>query len=634
MTDSNVSQPREPSQVPPAPGDSSENLLRHYANVLVRRWRWIALGVVVGLVAGIAATVFIKEAPVTTRYYKATNTLVQKDSTGNADGGVALTQAALQSESITLLDKVGQAVDLTRDDVSASLDATVRPNVRAIDVTAIATQPELAVRLADTGAETLRFLAQAEAGNTVDAQRKSLQDDLDSTIAKRTQLSAQTGGTAGDQMLRAQQVQNLDDDIQTITENLDNLPDSGSGFTLEVLQPATPQQINARGYNYRRGQNMNARSPLIVQNTSNSTAPDFDETDLSESPAVTPSTRIALGSAAGLVLGLISAFVIEAWDDRVRRRDRVEELTGLGVLTEIPHLSREQAREHHVAVEDDSTGAAAERYRAARTAITFAMEEQHAAAAEGAPVLMVTSPGPSEGKTTTVANLSAAFADAGYRVLVIDGDFRRPTVRRYLAPVPNLVSPDEPAASRIEGVSFLAGPHDAPTPEIANDLLAKAIATWHTGYDLVILDTPPILTTNDAVDLLESADAVLLVLRADRTRANAARRVAELLVQFRANVLGVVLNSCDRSEMNQYYGYGYGYGYGYLGKNSSKSGRDRAREEEASVSVDHATTTADDPHDASGQRGTSDQHDEAFADVVDGGTGPVDDDASRTTTPG
>ena len=64
---------------------------------------------------------------------------------------------------------------------------------------------------------------------------------------------------------------------------------------------------------------------------------------------------------------------------------------------------------------------------------------------------------------------------------------------------------------------------------------------------------------------------MVLVLRADRTRTNAARRVAELLRQYRANVLGVVLNSCDRSEMNQYYGYGYGYGYGYLGKAGSKT---------------------------------------------------------------
>ncbi len=573
MTDLNASQPGDSPAPVPAFGGASENLLRHYANVLVRRWKWIALGLFVGLVAGIVSTFVITEAPVTTRYYKATNTLAQKSPSadGGNGGGYSLSQAALQAESLTLLDKVGQTVGMSSSEVAASIDATVRPNVNAIDVTAIATQPEVAVRLANTAADSLRVLAEADAGNTVESQRRTLQTQLDSSVQRRNALRAETGGSSAEQLLRVQQLQELENDIKDTTQQLQNLPASGGGFALEVLLPATPIQINARGYNYRRSQNLNARSRLADSATSNTSAPDFDETDLSQSAGLSDSTRILLGGAAGLVLGLISAFVLEAWDDRIRRRDRVEELTGLGVLTEIPHLTKEQSRDHHVAVEDESTGAAAERFRAARTAITFALEERDPAIAADAPVLLITSPGPAEGKTTTVANLAAAFADDGNRVLVIDGDFRRPTVRRYLAPVPNLVTPDEPTETRIPNVWFLPGPHDAPTPEIANARLATSVAAWRGDYDLVILDTPPILTTNDAVDLLESADAVVLVLRADRTRANAARRVAELLGQYRANVLGVVLNSCDRSEMNQYYGYGYGYGYGYLGKTGSKT---------------------------------------------------------------
>ncbi len=609
MTDPNASQPGDSPAPVPAFDGASENLLRHYANVLVRRWKWVALGLFIGLVAGIVSTFVVTEAPVTTRYYKATNTLSQKSpsSESGSNGGYSLSQAALQAESLTLLNKVGKAVGMSSDQVAASIDATVRPNVDAIDVTAIATQPEVAVELANTAADSLRLLAEADAGNTVESKRRSLQSQLDSSITQRDRLKAQTGGSQADQLLRVQRVQQLEDDIKDLTEQIGSLPTSGGGFTLEVLLPATPIEINARGYNYRHSQNLNSRSRLANPNSSNTSAPDFDETDLSRSAGLSDSTRILLGSAAGLVLGLISAFVLEAWDDRIRRRDRVEELTGLGVLTEIPHLAKEQSRDHHVAVEDETTGAAAERFRAARTAITFALEERDPAAAAGAPVLLVTSPGPAEGKTTTVANLAAAFADDGNRVLVIDGDFRRPTVRRYLAPVPNLITPDEPTETRIANVSFLPGPHDAASPETANARLATSIAAWRAGYDLVILDTPPILTTNDAVDLLESADAVVLVLRADRTRANAARRVAGLLGQYRANVLGVVLNSCDRSEMNQYYGYGYGYGYGYLGKAGSKSGRSRKKGHESPVTATpEPEHRADSTDDAAGTR--ADEH--------------------------
>ena len=76
----------------------------------------------------------------------------------------------------------------------------------------------------------------------------------------------------------------------------------------------------------------------------------------------------------------------------------------------------------------------------------------------------------------------------------------------------------------------------------------------------MLLDTPPMLTTNDASDLLASADAVVLVLRAGQTRSGPAQRVSVVLARFRAEVLGVILNGCDDSEMDSYYGYGYGYG--------------------------------------------------------------------------
>jgi Mrp family chromosome partitioning ATPase len=186
---------------------------------------------------------------------------------------------------------------------------------------------------------------------------------------------------------------------------------------------------------------------------------------------------------------------------------------------------------------------------------------------------MVTSPSPAEGKSTSVASLAAAFADNGLRTLVVDGDFRRPAVARYLSPVPNLVDPDRPASTRIDGVSFIAAPRNVDTPADAVYRLRRSIAQWQDQFDIILLDTPPMLTTNDATDLLAAADAVVLVLRAGQTRTGPAERVANVLSRFRADVLGIVLNGCDNADMDPYYAYGYGYGYsGRKGKGGPGSG--------------------------------------------------------------
>jgi Mrp family chromosome partitioning ATPase len=204
-----------------------------------------------------------------------------------------------------------------------------------------------------------------------------------------------------------------------------------------------------------------------------------------------------------------------------------------------------------------------------RTAVLFALHEhlgtQPRSADPGltwsgvqAPVLMVTSPNPGEGKTTTAANLAAVFADGGMRTLVIDCDYRKPAIARYLAPRP---AADEGPLSdtRIDGVLFAPAPRGTGSPGEAVSLLRETIAQWRGSVDMVLLDTPPMLTTNDASDLLAAADAVVLVLRSGQTRSGHAERVSNVLARYRADTLGIVLNSCDDADIDAYYGYYKGY---------------------------------------------------------------------------
>ncbi len=200
---------------------------------------------------------------------------------------------------------------------------------------------------------------------------------------------------------------------------------------MSTAAPATPVQISGRAYQYRLSQNINSRGQI---NGVTPAAPTFDETDLSSAPPVSKKLRVLIGAAAGLIMGVATAFLVEAWDDRLRRRDRVETITGFPVIAEIPKLTRQQARDHSIPAVDAAGSRAAERYRAARTAILFGLDHvgrSDRGPATGpalAPVVMVTSPNPGEGKTTTVASLAAVLGDNGLRTLVIDCDFRKPAV--------------------------------------------------------------------------------------------------------------------------------------------------------------------------------------------------------------
>lgn len=566
-----------PAPDPSAASSTPDNLLRHYAGVIRRRGRWIVLGLAAGLTAGFVSTLFMSKPKPVAVYYKATHTLVLNGSS-NGGSSYSLADAALLVHGQTLLGKVAQKLHLSVNQLGSQVSAIQSTGGNALDVTAISPSAQQAVTLADTSALLLNAAAKQEAADQYRAAVDAANAQLDALTKQQNVLIKQINDNPDQKSLLTAQLNSVENQYSQTYSTLQSLGASAPLVSLSTLRSASPIAINARGYNYRLSQNINwsGQAPGTAQQATT----EFNESSFSRPAQIGKTTRIALGGAAGLVLGASSAFLVEAWDDRVRRRERVEDLTGLPVLAEIPKLSREQVRTHSVPIVDMPTGRAAERYRAARTSVLFALQAFDTAghvhdqetglpatglaaadAADRAPVVMVTSPSPSEGKSTSCASLAAAFADNGLRTLVVDGDFRRPAVARFLSPVPNLVDPDMPATTRIDNVDFIAAPRGVDTPADAVYRLRRAINQWQHDYDIVLLDTPPMLTTNDATDLLAAADAVVLVLRAGQTRTGPAERVASVLTRFRADVLGIVLNGCENADMDPYYAYGYGYGY-------------------------------------------------------------------------
>jgi capsular exopolysaccharide synthesis family protein len=185
--------------------------------------------------------------------------------------------------------------------------------------------------------------------------------------------------------------------------------------------------------------------------------------------------------------------------------------------------------------------------------------------------VVLTSPGVGEGKTATLANLAVVFAQAGERVLLVSCDLRRPrigsffgleehegltsvllgqrTLEQTLLPVPDL-----------DRLSLLPAGPVAPNPaELLNSAHAQEIFTrLRNQYDLVLIDSPPVLPVTDAAILSQYADATLILAAAGQTRRSDLHRAVEKLDQVGAKILGTVLNKVNK-QTGTYYGYTYAY---------------------------------------------------------------------------
>ena len=302
----------------------------------------------------------------------------------------------------------------------------------------------------------------------------------------------------------------------------------------------------------------------------------------------------------GLGLGIIAAYVIENRRSVIRRRDDIERTISLPSLALVPQIR--SLNGHHggllargllpaaagrllpkrsrngnglaagadpaselVAFSDSRSGGA-EAYRTLRTNLLFS------AAVGALRRVVVTSPGPAEGKSTTAANLAIAFAQQGHRVLIIDCDLRRSRLHKMLE-VPqtpgltNVLVADSVVAdaikpTRIDGLMVMPSGALPPNPAelLGSARMRSLLEKLSESYDTIILDTPPLLAASDAAILSRLADGALVVVRAGRTERSALESAIQQLATVGARVLGSVLNDPD-AEIPKYAAYRSYYYY-------------------------------------------------------------------------
>ncbi|MFE6868042.1 tyrosine-protein kinase family protein [Kitasatospora sp. NPDC057692] len=281
------------------------------------------------------------------------------------------------------------------------------------------------------------------------------------------------------------------------------------------------------------------------------------------------SVRLGLAVALGLALGVVAALMLSRMDTRLRSRNAVEEAFNLPVIGEVPHLSRRRRRVREPLVRARPSDPAAEAYRSLRSTLLLTGPDTLARPAGGedrdpartvarrlaepAPVVLVASGGSRDGRTITIANLAAALAETGRDVLVLDCDFRHPQLHTHLGvgdgpgmaellsgerlgELDDLVRP-----TNVDGVSLITGGNTTAYPAALVLRAGEVLRRARRHADVILVDTSPLLHANDAYDLVQHADAVLVTVRSGNVTPEQADRVAELLSRTGVPVAGVAL---------------------------------------------------------------------------------------------
>jgi capsular exopolysaccharide synthesis family protein len=305
---------------------------------------------------------------------------------------------------------------------------------------------------------------------------------------------------------------------------------------------------------------------------------------------------LGIGLVAGMMVGSGLALVRDWRDQRVRSADEITAILGVPVLGAIPKVSRRSALGRGKGSGFSSDSRESEACRAIRTALFFGTPRHQAA------TLLITSPGPREGKTTLVSNLAIAMAKAGQKTLIIDADLRKPMQQRMFAMketgkgLTDLLSgtaePDEAIRkSKIKGLDVIASGTNVSNPsEMLNSPAFPVVLEQLTKrYDRIIIDSPPVGSVTDAQILAAMCDLTLIVLRAKQSTRQVTLRARDALHTVGARIAGAVVNDVSKRD-RQYSSYsGYGYYYG-----SHAESRKTARKElPADVTPHSENGTAD-----------------------------------------
>jgi polysaccharide biosynthesis transport protein len=293
--------------------------------------------------------------------------------------------------------------------------------------------------------------------------------------------------------------------------------------------------------------------------------------------------NVLLAAVVGLLCGIGLAFFLEYLDNTIKNQEHVELVLGIPFLGIIPSIRLENQeegevitlRDHYLVTHPKST--VAECCRTVRTNLLFMLPENPARR------MLITSPGPQEGKSTVVINLGITMAQSGSRVLLMDTDMRRPRLHKTFnikggtGLTTAIMGEAEPESviyhSEVAGLDVMpCGPIPPnPTELFHTDRFVKLVDRLTAQYDRVIFDSPPLLVVADPMILSRMMDGVVLVIKSAHTSREMAKRAVKQVRDVKARILGAVINDLDLAhhDYGYYYYRHYGYYYGEKERDAS-----------------------------------------------------------------
>ncbi len=351
------------------------------------------------------------------------------------------------------------------------------------------------------------------------------------------------------------------------------------GDTIEKLETASP----------------NAPSPIKVSVTKPASPP-------AAPYSPNPVTTLGLAGLLGLALGIGLSLLREQFDTTIKTSRELTELSGatpLGIIgydanaegEPLPALNQQAMR--------------SESFRTIRTNLQYTDVDNPPK------VVAITSSVPDEGKSTSACNLAITMAQAGLRVCLVEADLRRPRIASYLG-IDSSVGLTDVLAGRISLnqallpwnrylLSVLPSGTIPPNPSelLASGQMRATLASLRESFDIVIVDTAPLLAVADGAIASSIADGAIVLVRHGRTTTDQFQKALDALGQVDAHVLGTVLNYAPQRKRGGYgyNGYGYnGYGYGYAAEGSGKKRRfGRKAKTTGTVQLPQVPTASVDP---------------------------------------
>jgi capsular exopolysaccharide synthesis family protein len=279
-----------------------------------------------------------------------------------------------------------------------------------------------------------------------------------------------------------------------------------------------------------------------------------------------PRQNTVLGFLLGILIGVGGAFLLEYLDTSIKNTKEIEDLTGLTVLATIP-LIKDKGHPQIPTI-DEPHSQMAEAYRILRTNLAFA------ATAKPIKSLLITSTIPQEGKTTTCINLGISLAQQGHKTVILDCDFRRPMLHRYLTQYISdntnglsdvLVGKLKLREAIVEGtaqnLNFITSGTIPSNPAelLGSPKMLEIVEKLKNEFAYIIFDAPPALGVADARVIGKISDAIIVVIMSKQTHRDAVREVKDELERSGEKIIGFVLNGVDFDR--HYYRHRYYYYY-------------------------------------------------------------------------